>query len=207
MADFDVYMDEPDVVEEEEEAPIGFFLTPADAVAAAHADDVIHEDEEPVLAFSDPGGPDIDDMSDIPDDYEPMDDYFADEEDADGDLTLPEIVVKPAKHPPYDHPAPAPPPHPRNPNFWTHSGHFIPEPGLMTPEEEELRIDWAYWDLHRHNLPYILELCRSIRNDIPCALAKEKISVGCRNYIVELEFEDNVRWLLKIQQPRHEWSE
>jgi len=164
-----------------------------DEDAIPDVDDVVEEDDD-----------EHDTISTITD----LDEYIADEEDDDGDDLLPALAVKPLVHPPFNHPPPPPPPPiPRNPKFWTKSGNFIPVPGLMAPEEEELRKEWAKWDLHRHNVTYILELCKSIRSGVECKIADTEINVGCRNYIVELEFEDGVRWLLKVQQPRHKWSE
>ncbi|KAK6353140.1 hypothetical protein TWF696_005130 [Orbilia brochopaga] len=100
---------------------------------------------------------------------------------------------------------------PPAPKWFTARGHFqVPpsESGWFSREEAKERRRCSRIDFSRRNQQYIVDLCQAARGGLwKCQVDETaKFMVGCRNYIVQLVFEDGVRWLLKTSQPNLKWS-
>ncbi|KAJ6256046.1 hypothetical protein Dda_9138 [Drechslerella dactyloides] len=100
---------------------------------------------------------------------------------------------------------------PPGPRWFTYAGKFqVPssESSYWSNEEAKERRRCARIDFAQRNFSYIVELCEAARGGLwKCRIDENnKILVGCRNYIIQLVFEDGVRWLLKTSQPPLEWS-
>ena len=78
----------------------------------------------------------------------------------------------------------------------------------MPDEEREERLRCIEADIDGLNINFILRLCEKLRDDLwKCQRATEEdLKLGCRNYLINLEFEDGVQWLMKMAQPAYQWQ-